>query len=109
MRRTATEDVTLRNTRIKAGDKVVLWYTSGNRDEEIFERPYEFDITRKKASHLGFGSGTHYCIGSRVARMQIGILFSSLLQRYPNIQLAGDVEKLRSNFINGVKRMPVSV
>ncbi|MEL6366790.1 MAG: cytochrome P450 [Pseudomonadota bacterium] len=109
MRRTATEDVTLRNTRIKAGDKVVLWYTSGNRDEDTFERPYEFDITRQKAAHLGFGSGTHYCVGSRVARMQIGILFTSLLQRYPNIQLAGDVEKLRSNFINGVKRMPVSV
>jgi len=108
MRRTAQEDVKLRGKRIRAGDKVVLWYTSANRDEEVFTDPDRFDVRRDGPSHLGFGSGEHFCLGSRVAELELKLLFTRLLQRFPSIEIDGRVERMRSNFINGIKRMPVA-
>ena len=76
-------------------------------DEEVFDAPFEFRITRNPNRHLGFGIGPHFCLGANLARLEIQIMFEELLRRLPDIELAGPVERLRSNFINGVKRMPV--
>ena len=109
MRRTATCDTTIGDKHIRDGDKVVLWYGSGNRDEEIFENPYRFDVSRVGPAHLGFGTGAHFCIGSRLAELQLKVLFRALLHEFPAIRIAGPVDGLRSSFINGIKRMPVAL
>jgi cytochrome P450 len=109
-RRTATRDVELRGQQIKAGDKVVTWYISANRDEEVFDDPYRFDVTRKPNDHVTFGpGGPHFCLGAHLARLETKILFQELLPRLDSIELAGPVERIRSNFVNGIKRMPVRV
>ena len=109
-RRTATRDVELRGQHIKAGDKVVTWYISANRDEEQFADPYRFDVTRKPNDHVTFGpGGPHFCLGAHLARLETKILFQELLPRLDSIELAGPVERIRSNFVNGIKRMPVRV
>ena len=109
-RRTATRDVELRGQQIKAGDKVVTWYISANRDEEKFADPYRFDVTRKPNDHVTFGpGGPHFCLGAHLARLETKILFQELLPRLDSIELAGPVERIRSNFVNGIKRMPVRV
>ena len=109
-RRTATRDVELRGQQIKAGDKVVTWYISANRDEEVFDDPYRFDVTRKPNDHVTFGpGGPHFCLGAHLARLETKILFQELLPRLSSIELAGPVERIRSNFVNGIKRMPVRV
>jgi cholest-4-en-3-one 26-monooxygenase len=109
MRRTAQHDIELRGQVIKEGDPVALWYISGNRDEEIFDRPNEFDITRSPNDYIAFGGGgPHFCLGANLAKLEIRVMFEELLNRLPDIQLAGDVQRLRSNFINGIKHMPVS-
>ncbi|MGZ4154732.1 MAG: cytochrome P450 [Actinomycetota bacterium] len=109
-RRTATRDVELRGQRIKAGDKVVTWYISANRDESVFPDPYVFDVTRKPNDHVTFGpGGPHFCLGAHLARLETKILFQELLPRLASIELAGPVERIRSNFVNGIKRMPVRV
>ncbi|HEY8482849.1 MAG TPA: cytochrome P450 [Spirillospora sp.] len=109
-RRTATRDVELRGKQIKKGDKVVLWFASGNRDEEVFTDPYRFDITRSPNDHITFGKGSpHFCLGNALARLEIRIMFEELLPRLADIRLAGDVRRVRSNFVNGVKEMPVTV
>ena len=109
-RRTATRDVELRGQQIKAGDKVVTWYISANRDEEQFADPYRFDVTRKPNDHVTFGpGGPHFCLGAHLARLETKILFQELLPRLDSIELAGPVERIRSNFVNGIKRMPVRV
>jgi len=106
-RRTATEDTAIRGQRIAAGERVVMFYPSANRDEEVFRAPERFDITRTPNDHLAFGIGQHFCLGSQLARLEIRIMFEELLRRLPEIELAGSVRRLRSNFINGIKSMPV--
>ncbi len=107
-RRTATRDTEIRGTRIRAGDKVVLWYGSANRDEAVFEQPDRFDIHRRNArDHLAFGVGQHFCLGANLARLQLRVIFEELLARLPELELAAPPRRLRSNFINGVKEMRV--
>jgi cholest-4-en-3-one 26-monooxygenase len=109
-RRTATRDHELRGQRIAVGDKVVTWYISANRDEEVFSDPYRFDVTRRPNDHVTFGpGGPHFCLGAHLARLETKILFQELLPRLRSIELAGPVERIRSNFVNGIKRMPVRV
>jgi cytochrome P450 len=109
-RRTATRDVELRGQHIKAGDKVVTWYISANRDETVFPDPYRFDVTRTPNDHVVFGpGGPHFCLGAHLARLETKILFQELLPRLASIELNGPVERLRSNFVNGIKRLPVRV
>ena len=106
-RRTTTRDVEISGHQIAAGEKVTLWYISGNRDEEVFG-PERFDVGRDPNPHLGFGGGgAHFCLGASLARLEIRIMFEELLRRLPDIQLAGPVARLRSNFISGIKHMPV--
>lgn len=107
-RRTATQDTALGGERIRAGEKVVVFYPSANRDEAVVPDPDRFDIRRPRSPHLTFGIGPHFCLGNALARLQIRVLFHELLTRLPDIALAGPVERLTSNFINGVKRMPVT-
>ncbi len=106
-RRTATGDTEIRGQKVRAGDKVVVYYASANRVEVVFASAYRFDIRRAPNEHLAFGVGTHFCLGSNLARLEIRILFEELLRRLPDIELAGPVRRLRSNFINGIKAMPV--
>jgi hypothetical protein len=111
-RRTAMRDVELRGQRIRAGDKVVTWYISANRDELVFEDPYRFDAGRWPNPQVAFGpqgASLHFCLGADLARMEVAILFRELLPRLRSIELAGSVERLRSNFHNGLKHMPVRV
>jgi cholest-4-en-3-one 26-monooxygenase len=106
-RRTATEDTELRGQRIREGDKLTVWYGSANRDEEMFPNADRFDIGRTPNEHLAFGIGHHFCLGANLARLEIQIMFEEILRRLPDIELVGPVERLRSNFIHGIKRMPV--
>jgi cytochrome P450 len=107
-RRTATEDVELRGARINRGDKVVVFYPAANRDPEVFADPDRFDITRTPNNHVSFGFGPHICLGAGFARLQITHTLSEVLNRMPEMELAGAVERIQSNFILGIKRMPVS-
>jgi cytochrome P450 len=109
-RRTTTQDTVLAGTEIPAGAKVTTWFVSGNRDEEVFEDPDRFDVGRTPNKHMAFGpGGIHHCMGAHLARMEIRITFEELLKRVTTIELTGKPERLRSNFFNGVKRMPVRV
>jgi cytochrome P450 len=109
-RRTATRDVELRGQKIRAGDKIVTWYISANRDESVFSDPYRFDVTRSPNDHVTFGpGGPHFCLGAHLARLETKILFQELLPRLASIELTGPLERIRSNFVNGIKRMPVKV
>jgi cytochrome P450 len=84
-----------------------MFYPSANRDEEVFPSPFKFDVGRTPNDHLAFGIGEHFCMGANLARLEIRLMFEELLRRLPDMELAGPVERLRSNFIGGVKRMPV--
>jgi cholest-4-en-3-one 26-monooxygenase len=106
-RRTATRDSVLRDQKIREGDKVVMFYPSANRDEEIFANADCFDVGRSPNEHLAFGIGEHFCLGSNLARLEIRLIFEELLTRLPDMELAGPLRRLRSNFIGGIKRMPV--
>ncbi len=106
-RRTATEDTEIGGVSIREGDKVTLWYPSANRDEEVFPDADRFDITRHPNEHLAFGHGQHFCLGAHLARMEIRVMFEELLQRLPDIKLAGEIRTLRSHFIDGIKSIPV--
>jgi cholest-4-en-3-one 26-monooxygenase len=106
-RRTATCDTTIRGVPIKENQKVVMYYSSANRDEDVFQDPDRFDVGRTPNDHLAFGVGQHFCLGSSLARLEIRIMFEELLKRFPDIQLDGKVRRLRSNFINGFKEIPV--
>jgi cytochrome P450 len=108
MAREATADVEIRGQTIRAGEKVLMWYPSANRDEDIFEDPYRFDITREPNEHLAFGIGEHFCLGAGFARKEMKVMFEELFRRFPDIQIDGEPERLRSNFINGVKHLPVT-
>ncbi len=107
MRRTATVDTEIRGQKIKRGDKVVLWYCSGNRDEDAFERAFEFDVAREGPMQLGFGFGQHFCLGARLAELQLRVVFEELLPRFPRLEPVGEIKRLRSNFIAGIKEMRV--
>jgi cholest-4-en-3-one 26-monooxygenase len=107
-RRNATEDCELRGQSIAAGDKVAIWYASANRDEDVFEEPFRFDILRSPNDHVGFGGGgPHFCLGASLARMEIRVLFEELVQRVPKVEAVGELDRLRSNFIAGIKHLPV--
>lgn len=109
-RRTTTKDVEISGQLIKEGEKVVTWFAAGNRDPEIFENPYEMDVTRNPNEHMTFGrGGPHMCLGNALARLEIKIMFEELLPRISGMKLAGKIEPLRSNFVNGIKRFPVEV
>ena len=106
-RRTATEDVTLSNTKIEAGQKVVLWYCSANRDERVWSNPFEFDVRRPlQPQQAGFGAGgPHFCLGANLARREIAVMFDEIRHRLPNMRIVGEPAYLESNFINGIKRL----
>ncbi|HWD66051.1 MAG TPA: cytochrome P450 [Solirubrobacteraceae bacterium] len=109
-RRTATQDTDLGDTQIAAGDKVTTWFVSGNRDESVFEEPDRFDVGRAPNPHMTFGpGGVHHCLGAHLAKMEIRITYQEMLRRGVWFELTGHPERLRSNFFNGIKRMPVRV
>ncbi len=108
-RRTATEDVVLRGRTIRSGDRVVMWYPSANHDEEVFDSPFTFDIRRQPNDHLTFGTGRHVCLGASLARLEVRVVFEELLRRVASIEITGPPDRLRSNFINGIKHLPVRV
>ena len=108
-RRTAMGDATLSGTEIKEGDKVVFFHASANRDEDVFDDPDTFDIGRSPNPHIAFGGGgPHFCLGTNLARMEIRVMYEHLLDRMPDIRQDGDVKRLQSQFINGVKHLPVA-
>ena len=108
VRRTAIRDAELSGQRIAEGDKVVAFLTSGNRDEDVFAAPQEFDIGRDPNPHVGFsGGGPHYCLGRHLAALELRVMLTALAERMPGIALDGEVSRLRSNFVNGFKHMPV--
>ena len=109
-RRTATKDTNIRGQDIKAGDKVVMWYGSANRDEDIFKDGHLFRVDRENAKkHLAFGAGEHLCLGNRLGHMQIRILFEELLDRYPNIHSTSDPVRIPSNFLAGISELKVRI
>ncbi len=108
MRRTALTDYELGGKQIKAGDKVVMWYLSGNRDESVFEDADKFIIDRPNArSHVSFGFGVHRCMGNRLAEMQLRVLWEEIMNRFHTVEIVGDVERLPNNFIRGIRNVPV--
>ena len=110
MRRTATRDTELAGKQIKKGDKVVMWYVSGNRDESMIDRANEFLIDRKDArQHLSFGWGVHFCMGSRLAEMQLRILWEEIGVRFREVEVVGEPVRVRSNFVKGFTELPVCV
>jgi cytochrome P450 len=106
-RRTVARDgVMLGDQEFKAGDKVVLWYNSANRDETVFDDPYTFDITRDPNPHLAFGApGPHFCLGAHLARLELQVLFKILFEELPDLEAVGEPDLLRSNFLHGVKHL----
>jgi cholest-4-en-3-one 26-monooxygenase len=107
-RRTATKDTEIRGVPISEGDKVVLYYASANRDEDVFANPHTFDITRSPNEHVTFGGGgVHYCLGANLARAEIKATMRQIVERMPDIELAGPPARLHSDFVNGIKTMPV--
>ncbi|MGI5154855.1 cytochrome P450 [Microbispora sp. CA-102843] len=109
-RRTATADTEIHGQKIAEGDKVVVFYASANRDAEVFERPDEFDIGRDPNPQIGFGGGgAHFCLGNHLAKLELRVLFEVLAERLPGIRRSGEATRLRSNFINGIKTLPVTL
>ncbi|MEM7314206.1 MAG: cytochrome P450 [Planctomycetota bacterium] len=107
-RRTATIDTELGGKQIRAGDKIAMWFNSANHDDDAFENPWRFDMTREKNDHMAFGrNGPHLCLGAWLARMEVRLMLEELMKRVDRLELDGDIDHLRSNFIAGIKRMPV--
>jgi cytochrome P450 len=110
MRRTALSDFEFRGKLIKKGDKVVMWYVSGNRDEEAIERPYEFIIDRARPrTHISFGFGIHRCVGLRLAELQLKIIWEEILKRFDNIAVVGEPKRVYSSFVKGYETLPVRI
>ena len=110
MRRTAAQDTELHGKKIRAGDKVVVWYVSGNRDEDAINDPNRFIIDRARPrQHMSFGFGIHRCVGNRLAELQLKILWEETLARFPMIEVVGDAKRIYSNFIHGFRSMPVRI
>ena len=105
--RTATEDYALGGETIRAGESVILWYPSGNRDEDVFDAPWEFRVDREDAAHIAFGFGAHVCLGQHLARLEIGALFRELFSRVEHIELAGEPRFVQSTFVGGLKSLPI--
>ena len=109
-RRTTTKDVEINGVKIKEGQKVLPWFASGNRDSEIFSDPNKMDVTRNPNEHMTFGrGGPHMCLGNALARIEMRIMFEDLISRIDRVELTGEIDYLRSNFVHGIKRMPVKV
>jgi cholest-4-en-3-one 26-monooxygenase len=107
--RTALNDLEIGGQQIKKGDRVGLYYASGNHDEDVFTNPDKFDITRDPNPHLAFGGhGAHYCIGANLARLEVEVMFNVIADRMPNITKAGEPRRLRHAWINGIKELPVT-
>jgi len=110
MRRTATRDAELAGQSIRAGDKVIMWYVSGNSDEDAIENADRFMIDRDKPRrHLAFGAGIHRCVGDRLAELQLKILWEEILKRDLKIEVMGPAERVYSNFIRGIRSLPVRI
>jgi cytochrome P450 len=110
MRRTLSVDYTLSGEDLKAGDKVLLFYSSANRDEEAFEDPFVFDVGRSPNEHYGFRApGAHFCLGAHLARREITVMFREILKRTPQMEAAGEPSRLASSFVNGIKHLPYSL
>lgn len=105
--RVATEDAELRGKRVRAGDRLALWFPSGNRDDAVFENPYTFDVRRTPNEHIAFSKGEHFCAGAHLARLELRLTLQALLPHMKRIELAGKIERLRSNFLAGIKHLPV--
>jgi cytochrome P450 len=107
MRRTVGEDTVLSGEELHAGDKLLLFYNSANRDDEAFEDPFRFDVLRAPNPHVGFGAaGPHFCLGAPLARIEIAVMFRELFRRVPDIRATGEPDRLQSSFINGIKHLP---
>jgi len=110
MRRTTTQDTEIAGHPIRAGEKIVMWYVSGNRDPDAVEEPNRLIIDRKRPrQHLSFGFGIHRCVGNRLAELQLRIMWEEILQRFPMIEVVGEAKRTYSNFIHGFKSMPVRI
>jgi cytochrome P450 len=105
--RTATEDTTVRGVPIAAGDSVLLSYVSGNRDEDVFDGPFRFDVARDPNKHIAFGYGVHFCLGAALARMEVNSFFTELLPRLESVELAGEPEHTATTFVGGLKHLPI--
>jgi cytochrome P450 len=106
-RRTASRDTAVGGQEIKAGQKVVMFYNSANRDELVFEDPYQFDVQRTPNEHVGFGAGgPHFCLGANLARREIRVMFEEIFRKLPDLEITGAPDMLQSSFIHGIKRMP---
>jgi cytochrome P450 len=110
MRRTALEDIEFRGKQIKAGDKVIMWYVSGNRDDEVIANPNAYIIDRERPRHhLSFGFGIHRCVGNRLAEMQLRVIWEEILRRYPVIEVMDEPRRVASAFIKGYEYLPVRI
>ena len=108
LRRTATRDTQIRDVPIGAGESVVMFYPSANRDSEHFPDPFSFDVGRLPNDHVAFGGrGPHHCLGANLARMEIRVMFEEILDRIPDFELTADPSRLRSNLICGIKHLPI--
>ena len=105
--RTAAEDAEVGEVLVRKGQSVLLSYPSANRDEEVFDRPFAFDITRSPNKHLSFGFGVHYCLGAMLARMELRALMAELIPRLESVELAGDPAFMKTLFVGGLKRLPI--
>jgi cholest-4-en-3-one 26-monooxygenase len=109
-RRNVTEDIDYKGHQLKEGEKVSIWYISANRDEDVFKDPFTFDITRSPNDHVAFGGGgPHHCLGANLARMELKLFFEELTRKVPHVQAHGQPDRLRSNFIGGIKHLPVTL
>jgi cholest-4-en-3-one 26-monooxygenase len=109
-KRNVTEDIHYKGHQLKAGDKVSIWYVSANRDEDVFEDPFRFDIGRQPNEHVAFGGGgPHFCLGANLARLELKVFFQELTRRVRQVEALGEPVRLRSNFIGGIKHLPVSL
>ncbi|HZZ31456.1 MAG TPA: cytochrome P450 [Phenylobacterium sp.] len=110
MRRTALEDVQFGGKTIKEGDKVIMWYVSGNRDEEVIDRPNEYIIDRERPrNHISFGFGIHRCVGNRLAELQLKVIWEEILKRFPTIEVVGEPKRVYSTFVKGYETLPVVI
>jgi cytochrome P450 len=105
--RTATRDMELRGRKVREGESVCLFYASGNRDEEVFEDPFVFRIDRSPNEHVGFGRGEHVCLGAHLARLELRTMYRQLRERLIDMERTGDVARVRSSFVGGIKRAPM--
>ena len=110
MRRTAKEDFEFQGKLIKKGEKVVMWYVSGNRDEAVIDRPYEFIIDRARPrTHISFGFGIHRCVGLRLAELQLRIIWEEIMKRFDHIEVVDEPKRVYSSFVKGYETLPVRI